>query len=198
MKRILYFLVFVLFFSCNSLTWIRKLPAKAESSPILVKGLWKRKTNPKSAMNSSWHKNSWSEEIYFDRPKSGSFVKSYRNTNYYGSKKVEERITGRGTYQVKGNWILLETRELQHIKEEKSQTCCEEFKPYSHKLLYYYYAEEKAILPMLYEAGYQEQNFGVSDGASGAYQVDENFQTYLQIYTHKEYHSHAYFLVGEN
>lgn len=149
-------------------------------------------------MNSAWHANSWSEEIYFDRPKSGSFVKSYRNTNLYGSKKVEERITGRGIYQVKGNWILLETKELQQVKIENGKTCCEGFKPYSHKLLYYYYAEEKALLPMLYEAGYQEQNFGVSDGAGAAYQVDENFKTYLQIYTRKEYHSHAYFSAGEN
>lgn len=183
--------------SCNRQEWIRKLPPE-HKKPVKIQGRWARNTKPKSPINSFWYKNNWSEEIYFDRPKKGYFIKLYKNTNKYGSRIVVQIITGRGKYTISGNWLLLHTTEREIIEKKDDKSCCSGFESFEHRLLYYYHREQKALLPMLYETGYTESNYGVVDGCSKPYQVDENFRTYLQIYSQKEYHSHAYFYRGEN
>lgn len=178
---------------CSKEDWIRKLPETKDKPNVVLSGKWERKTQSRAAMGSIWHKEISKEWIEFDVPQKGEFTKSYSVVNYYGSEKVEEYITGRGKYFVSGNWFLLSTEEQEIIHIDNQTNCCKGYKKFDHKLLYYYDTINNLIIPMLFESGYIEKEYGVKDGVKDPYkEEDENFKTYIKIYSFKEYHSHSY------
>jgi hypothetical protein len=188
----IFFFLNCLVFSCAENDWYRKLPQKKDK--VNIDGVWERKIQSRSAQTSNWHRETGKEWIEFNQPSPGMFTKTSVRKNFYGSEVVTDTIVGRGIFSVSGNWVLFTTQEIKIIHKEIDKTCCNEYKKYEHRLLYYYDTVNLLIIPMKYEFGYQEYDFGVIDGVTNPYdENDKNFQLYVKIYSFKEFHSHAYF-----
>ncbi|MCE9501984.1 MAG: hypothetical protein K8R21_16000 [Leptospira sp.] len=187
-------LFLVLCFQLSCTDWIRKLPEKNYETNAIVKGVWEKRTNPRSAMNSSFHKNIWSEKIEFDVPSNGKFRKIYEKKDIFGEKIIRKKVTGIGDYSVKGNWVLLSTKKIEVEESENEKTQETKRESFDHILLYHYDKDSLTLIPMTYESGYQEKNFGMKDGVSMPYAEDKNFFISRKIYLYKDFQSHAYFL----
>ena len=175
-------------------SWIQSLPDREYKENASVKGIWEKRTNARSAMNSSFHKNIWTERIEFDVPVAGEFRKTYEKKDIFGEKIFEKKVTGFGKYQVKGNWVLLLTTELQTEEMESGIIPNRKIENYHYPLLYHYDKETLTIIPMIYDTAYERKNFGVKDGVDIPYNEDKNFLIYRKAYLQKEFQSHAYYL----
>lgn len=189
-------LAIVLFISsnlfCYGKGWIRKLPDREYVQNQSVHGTFEKRTNPKSAMNSRFHKNEWKEWITFDS-RTDAFEKTYLRVDFFGDRKIFKKIIGRGKYQTKGNWIILNTEEIARFNSEGEENIG--FKNYSHAMLYHFDKNSDTIIPMAYESGYEEKSFGVIDGVKTPYEEDKYFFQSRRIYTLKDFQPHAYFRV---
>lgn len=174
---------------CSNREWIRNLPDREFSRDAIINGSFERHTNPKSAINSRFHKNEWREWIVFDN-NSGKFEKIYLRVDYFGDSKNLKKIIGRGNYKIKGNWVILNTLEKAEVNQDNESEIV--FKDFPHSLLYHYDKKSETIIPMQYESGYTEKKFGVIDGVRFAYMEDEYFFLSRKIYTSKDFQSHAY------
>lgn len=184
------FLIFTIF--CSRKDWIRKLPDKDYSKDQIINGTFIRHTNPKSAINSTFHKNHWNEKILFDK-NIGKFEKIYERTDIMGNEKKYLQIRGRGNFYVKGNWIILKTEEIAETNSEDTDSLRFDFK--KHDLLYHYDENTQTIIPMIYESGYIEKPFGVMDGVKLPYMEDKYFYISRKNFLLKDFQSHAYFQV---
>ena len=191
LKERLFFLLFFLIVECQT-PWYRKLPNEEKGlNPNLV-GVWTKKTNPRSAINSSWHKNTWTEKIVLQT--SDQFVKTYHSETWIGNRQILRKVEGFGTFTIQNNWILLETKTLKLIEKEDDKLMKNESKIFESSLLYYYYKEGNLIIPMIYDMGYEEKDFGVKDGVVIPYdEKSPNFFRFIKIYAFKEFQSHAYY-----
>lgn len=175
--------------SCTS--WIRELPKSTNTKNVELSGKYERRTNTKASLTSVYSKNIWTEYIIFGHEKKDEFFKYYESIDTKGISKTIKIILGKGIYQVSGDWILLTTfKKKECINQKESDV---DWTNFNHKLLYHYDKKTRTIIPMLYETGYVESNFGVKDGVSEANANSEIFHSYRKIYTEKEYHSHAYY-----
>ncbi len=191
MRSCLLLLALFLTLDCQSV-WYRSLPEEKSIASRSYIGLWRKKTNPRSAINSSWHRNNWSEKIQFEE--GGRFIKTYESEDLIGRSLKQIKIEGQGTYRVQKNWILLETKVINHIEKLDGEIKKKESNTVDSALLYYYYLDGNLIIPMIYDMGYREKDFGVKDGVSVPYD-DKNFNffRYIKIYAFKEFQSHAYY-----
>lgn len=173
--------------------WYRQLPlSKLETRQDLI-GIWQKKTNPRSPINSSWYKNTWSEKIILQS--GNKFIKIYESEDWIANDSIYRKVEGFGTYSSMNNWILLETKTLRITRKEGEELVKNESKSFESSLLYYYYRDENLIIPMIYDVGYEEKDFGVKDGINQPYDdKSSNFFTFLKIYAFKEFQSHAYYL----
>ncbi|MBK8399077.1 MAG: hypothetical protein IPL26_28040 [Leptospiraceae bacterium] len=173
--------------------WYRKLPEpREEGSSKNYTGVWTKKPNPRSAINSSWHKNEWFETIEFRSD--STFTKTYRSKDWIGTELTERFVEGKGTYSVQKNWILLLTKQIRTEEKRSGQLEKNLINESESSLIYYYYKEKNLIIPMIYEMGYEEKNFGVKDGVKVPYDENNpNFFHFIKIYAFKEYQSHAYY-----
>ncbi len=192
MEKFPFFLcISILFLDCQRV-WYRSLPENSHVSSNHFIGLWQKRTNPRSAINSSWHKNHWSEKIYFR--KDFTFVKTYESEDFIGKSLAYLKVEGTGSYRIHKNWILLETKKIEQIEKLDGEIKKNVIKPFDSGLLYYYYLDGNLIIPMIYDMGYNEKDFGVKDGVSIPFDdTNSNFFRYIKIYAFKEFQSHAYY-----
>lgn len=182
----------LLFIGCQK-QWYRSLPTEREVSTHNFYGLWQKKTNPRSPINSSWHKNWWSEKIHLRQDQ--TFVKIYESEDLIGKISIRHKVEGKGTFRTHKNWILLETKQIEQIEWQGEELKKKESKEVDSALLYYYYLDGNLIIPMIYDMGYNEKDFGVKDGVFIPYdEKNFNFFQYIKIYAFKEFQSHAYYL----
>ncbi|HMX34195.1 MAG TPA: hypothetical protein PKL30_13710 [Leptospiraceae bacterium] len=178
-------------FNCST-PWYRTLPNEELPSTRNFFGVWKKKTNSRAAINSSWHKNQWSESIYLRSD--FTFTKVYEASDLVGREKHENTVIGKGVFKVNGNWILLETKSIFAEKKLNGVIEKKEERSQESALLYYYSVEGNLIIPMIYDMGYKEKDFGVKDGVSKPFDdKNPNFFQYIKIYAFKEFQSHAYY-----
>ncbi len=193
MRVIILAISFLIFFQDCRNDWYRELPdqPKVEGIRNFV-GVWKKKSNPRSAINSPWHKNEWVEKILFHPDL--TFTKTYDSKDWVGNSLVERKVEGKGIYAVHGNWILLTTKQIQSTEKRDGQLYQNLSNNSESSLLYYYYIDKDLIIPMIYDMGYEEKNFGVKDGVKTAHDdANPNFFHYIKIYAFKEFQSHAYY-----
>lgn len=182
------------FLYCSSGDWYHDLPKEDDGRQM--SGVWKKNTNPRSPINSSWYFYTWSEEIRFNDA-SRTFERIYTANEKIANKEKILVIKGTGFYLTHKNWLLLKIETLDTRKRENGKIVEESKKSINSSLLYYTYAPGNLLIPMIHDRGFEEKNFGVKDGASEPYLENENFFTYIKIYAFKDYQSHAYFLKAE-
>ncbi len=175
---------------CLGKEWYRELPERNYSQNFNFDGVWLKSTNPRSAINSSWHKNSWSQKLVVSK---GKFTLEYKSIDLIGKILQEKEIISRGIAQSKGNWLLLKT-ESNDIKSSKDGKIVDIFKNSTDKsLLYYFNKEYELLFPMMYDTLISEMKFGVMDGVVEPYNEEErNFRTYMKTFAFKEYQPHSY------
>ncbi|TGL59591.1 hypothetical protein [Leptospira sarikeiensis] len=193
-------ILFLSFVYCFPPSWIRHLPEQPESSSdTFLKGRYAKKLPPFSPLTSTSYKENQSEILHFSDLKK-SFQKTYlREIEEKGTVR-RIRIDGSGTYESRGNWLLLLTEKIR--KEESvwkdgkqiSETEINSLES-SHKLLYHYDSSNDTLIPMIYESGYREKPFGVVEGTKKPYEEDELFRISRRNYSKKEYQGHAYYKV---
>lgn len=155
-------------------------------------GVWKKRTNPRSAINSTWYKNFWSETI--ELKNDFTFKKTYEAYDTIGRTEMQTKVVGQGIYKTKGNWILLQTKSISSSKTKDGKIEKKEESAKESSLLYYYSVEGNLIIPMIYDMAYNEKDFGVKDGVSKPFDDKNlNFFRYIKIYAFKEFQSHAYY-----
>jgi hypothetical protein len=156
MKRLaLAFFSFV-FLNCSQ-PWYRSIPGSNRLETGKFVGVWSKKTNPRSAINSSWHKNKWTEKIVLHNDL--SFVKTYESEDFIGESVSYKKVIGRGIYKTHKDWILLQTKSIEMTEKQDGELKKNSIKPYESDLLYYYYLEGNLIIPMIYDMGYEEKRF---------------------------------------
>ncbi len=194
-KSCLFFLIPLI--SCSSqIEWYRQLPPHDLPSAKIPLGKYSKKIFSKAPLNSRYLFHENKEEILL-LPQM-QFTRMYVSKWTEGNLEKETRIFAKGYYQNKGAWVLLTTTQIHYeffennfkIKERKVVDA-------RHRLLYYLWKKEKALIPMIYETGYEEKNFGVKDGVSIPYEENSIFYRYLRFYVYEEYQSHGYFLIEE-
>ncbi|EQA43410.1 putative lipoprotein [Leptospira broomii serovar Hurstbridge str. 5399] len=187
-----------LLISCFPPTWIRELPSdKQTANDVILSGTYSKKLPGFSPLKSLTYVEKHSESIEFSE-KDKTFRKTYIREIEEGNKFRRIRIDGKGTFETKGNWVLLRTSSI-----ETEENTWERGKPLQssgtsntlskYKLLYHYDRESETIIPMVYETGYKEKPFGVVEGIRTPYAEDEAFRISRRNYSRKEYQSHAYF-----
>ncbi|MCB1158035.1 MAG: hypothetical protein H7A25_24000 [Leptospiraceae bacterium] len=179
--------------STSSDEWIRSLPKERKAPSFSYSGIWIREGRQRAAVNSAYHSDLSRETIRLYPGTEKKFEKTYLRTEILRGIKTSILIKSSGVYEISGNWLLLHTLEIETQQQgdgKNEQTK----KKFDHKLLYYYSIKEEALVPMLYEQGYIELNYGIKDGVREIYnESDENFHHFIHNFTVKEYHSHAYF-----
>lgn len=179
------------FLNCSQ-PWYRSIPGSNQLHPGKFVGIWSKKTNPRSAINSSWHKNNWTEKIVLHND--WNFVKTYESEDFIGESLRYKKVIGRGIYKTYKDWILLQTKSIELIEKQDGELKKKSIKPYESDLLYYYYLDGNLIIPMIYDMAYNEKDFGVKDGVSKPFDDKNlNFFRYIKIYAFKEFQSHAYY-----
>ncbi|WP_108927467.1 hypothetical protein [Leptospira johnsonii] len=187
-------------FGCFPPSWIRELPEKPESSSdIILKGIYAKKLPPFSPFTSVTYKENQSERLEFSNSEK-SFQKYYLREIEEKGEIRRIQIEGSGTYESRGNWLLLITQKIkkeESIWKDGKQILRQEinFLESSHKLLYHYDPSNDSLIPMIYESGYREKPFGVVEGTNTPYAEDELFRISRRNYSKKEYQGHAYFKI---
>ncbi|MCG6167898.1 hypothetical protein [Leptospira sanjuanensis] len=199
--RVFRFLSFVFLFtlSCGAPGWIRQLPPdSSDSIPTtgsakIPGGMYVRNRPERSHRNTLFYKNTVQERIFLN-PEDRSFEKSMRREIKDVNEYTTHIVSGKGSYSVSGNWVLLETTEKGETFFQGNGEAFEiEYLPFNHKLLYHYDSSTKTLVPLLYESGYTEKNYGLLDGISKPYLEDRYFQIARRNFLKKEYQFHAYF-----
>jgi hypothetical protein len=191
---ILYILNFSILFLlsfCKSEEWYRRLPEDKRESSNFIIGVYQKKNQNRAPMNSKIYTNELNEKIIFF--KNGEFKKEFNQNEVHGFITKTMEISIEGKYLINGNWILLNYLNYNSIvkedfiKIEKSST-------FNKKLLYYYNDKKKYIIPMVYELGLLEKDFGVKDGIKIPYKEDDPlFLISLKNYSEKEFRTHAFY-----
>lgn len=181
---------FLIFFRCVSNEWYRNLPEKNYSENFNFNGVWNKSTNPRSAINSSWHKNSWSQKLVISDK---TFFLEYKSIDLIGKTSYEKEIISKGKIGTKGNWLLLKTESFDTITKKDGKILDKTQESLDKNLLYYFNKEYKLLFPMMYDTMNLEKKFGVLDGVVEPYNEDEeNFKLYMKIFAFKEYQPHSY------
>ncbi len=190
------FLILVLLgMNCASNEWYRKLPEERSSVKKIFSGKWVKSTNPRSAMNSSWHKNSWSEEIEISQNR---FKKKFFSTDIVGKTLKTLEINASGEIESNGNWLLLKTKSIDTILNEDGKSVDMKTETYHKSMLYYYNSELNLLFPMIHDRANEEKVFGIKDGVNEPYNEKErNFNLYMKIFAFKDFQPHAYRLKTE-
>ncbi len=189
--------------------WIRSLPVKPidtiKNSDTLLEGIYIRPSKDKSPMGSKDYHYSYKEWIEFKKDK--TFAKNLVIIETLTLVKKIKVLKGIGVYSQEGPWVLLETLKLSEkecsmpianlseIKFDIINPCSmveDNFKEFSHALLYYFDPKQKSIAHMLYESGYKEANFGIAWELIEPYLEDERFKLIKAKYTKKEFQPHVY------
>lgn len=190
-------LFFIIQCSSQNSEWFRRLPNQKLPIEEIPLGKYQKKIFSRAPLNSPniFHENR--EEIFL---LSGmQFSRFYLSKWKQGSFEREFQISAKGYYQKNGKWVLLTTTQIHYEFFENQSKIQERKVDVKSSLLYYFWKNEKVLVPMLYEKGFEEKNFGVKDGVSIPYD-DSNpiFLRYLRFYTYEEYQSHGYFLTQED
>jgi hypothetical protein len=186
---------FLFLFQLNTLLfcsspWYRELPQKDFTKNKDFKGVWKKFSNPRSAINSSWHKNVWTEVLEIEDTE---FKKVYTSEDLIGSQKTSTEIIGKGNYEVKGNWLLLKTKTIDTKIIEDTKIMKNNSESKNTQLLYYFNSDLNYLFPMIYDTAYRESEFGVKEGVTRPYDESEkNFHEFMKIYAFKDYQPHIY------
>ncbi|EQA37113.1 putative lipoprotein [Leptospira inadai serovar Lyme str. 10] len=190
--------VLILLAACFPPAWIRELPSdKQTASDVILSGTYSKRLPGLSPLTSLTYIEKHSESIEFSE-KDKTFRKTYIREIEDGNKFRRIRIDGKGTFETRGNWVLLTTSSI-----ETEENTGERGKPLQssgvsnvsseYRMLYHYDRESETIIPMLYETGYKEKPFGVAEGIRTPYAEDEAFRISRRNYSKKEYQNHAYF-----
>ena len=186
------FSILFLFCFCKSEEWYRRLPDDKRETSNFIIGVYQKKNQNRAPMNSKIYINDINEKIIF--LKNGEFKKEYNQNEVKDLITKSMEINIEGKYLINGNWILLYYLNYNSkitensIKIEKSNTL-------NKKLLYYYNDKKKYIIPMVYELGLIEKDFGVKDGVKIPYKEDDPFFLIsLKNYSEKEFRTHAFYL----
>jgi len=186
------FSILLLFSFCKSEEWYRRLPDDKRESSNFIIGVYQKKNQNRAPMNSKIYKNDIDEKIIFF--KNGEFKKEFIQNEENGFLNKILDINIQGKYFINGNWVLLHYLNYTSIVSEKS-TKTYKNSSLNKKLLYYYNDKKKYIIPMVYELGLLEKDFGVKDGVKIPYKEDDPlFLISLKNYSEKEFRTHAYFL----
>ena len=180
------------FLSCSSKEWYRELPKEASQAQPILLGVYVKKLPSLAPMRSAHIFHEHSEKIYIQ--KDGTFRREYISKWTEGIHSRSIFIQADGNYLQKGNWVLLitKTRKIQERKDFELEN--ERVLDSETRLIYYLWKKGKVLVPMIYETGYREKNFGVKDGLKVPFdELSLEFQRYLQFYTYEEFQSHAYF-----
>lgn len=190
-------LFFVIQCSFQNSEWFRNLPTQKLPNEEIPLGKYRKKIFSRAPFNSRhiFHENKEEILLLSDTEFSRFYVSKWKE----GSLEKETRISAKGHYQKNGRWVLLTTTQIYYEFFENQSKIQERKVDVKSPLLYYFWKNEKVLVPMLYEKGYEEKNFGVKDGVSVPYD-DSNpiFLRYLRFYTYEEYQSHGYFLTQED
>lgn len=188
------FLIAILILDCSfQKEWYRKLPIQNLPKANLPLGTYKKKLNSRAPLNSKYVFHEATEKIII--VESNQFIREHESRWSEGANTKKTFITARGSYQNNGNWILFETKQINYKFFENGKQLQERTLDVKTELLYYFWKNEKVLIPMIYETGFEEKNFGVKDGVKIPYdELEPSFLRYLQFYTYEEYQSHAYFL----
>ncbi len=190
------FSILLFFSSCKSEEWFRRLPEEKKESTKFVLGTYLKKNQNRAPMNSKTYTNEINEKIVF--LKNGEFKKEFnqKQINGYSTKLTEIKFTGK--YSINGNWILLKYSNFNSIEHENLNKI-ETSKSFDRKLLFFYNDKKKYIIPMVFEMGLIEKDFGVKDGVKIPYnEEDPFFLISLKNYSEKEFKTHAYYFIDEN
>ncbi|EPG75397.1 putative lipoprotein [Leptospira fainei serovar Hurstbridge str. BUT 6] len=190
--------VFILLGACFPPAWIRELPPDRQTAKdAVLSGTYSKKLPGLSPLTSLTYIEKHSESIEFSE-KDKTFRKTYIREVEEGNKFRRIRIDGKGTFETRGNWVLLTTSSIE--TEENTWEGGKSLRSSgasnvssSYKLLYHYDRESETIIPMVYETGYKEKPFGVVEGIRTPYAEDEAFRISRRNYSKKEYQNHAYF-----
>ena len=177
------FSILLLFSFCKSEEWYRRLPDDKRESSNFIIGVYQKKNQNRAPMNSKIYKNDIDEKIIFF--KNGEFKKEFIQNEENGFLNKILDINIQGKYFINGNWVLLHYLNYTSIVSEKS-TKTYKNSSLNKKLLYYYNDKKKYIIPMVYELGLLEKDFGVKDGVKIPYKEDDPlFLISLKNYSEK-------------
>ncbi|MDX1960731.1 MAG: hypothetical protein SFU98_19320 [Leptospiraceae bacterium] len=180
----------LILFTFNCSAWYRELPQTTTQNITVITGKWIRKNPPKSPINSVVYKNSSMDTIEFQENK---FLKKYDSMNEISGILNTIHIQANGVFQQKGNWVLLEFLEVsKKIVEDGKVSQTKMSNP--NKLLYYFSEKEKLLIPMVYEKGLEESEFGVKDLIEEPYKENNKLELSILNFSKKEYANHAYYL----
>ncbi len=195
-------------FSCNDITWIRSLPKETHQISQGIKipmGTYVRPSNVRSAMGAKDHYLEISEKIEMTEKK--DFQKIYVKRERKENKQFYTIITGRGTYEQRGVWILFSTESLlekscEVVLSEKNKfefkvDPCPEIveteKQMLHKLTYHFDPKDLSLAQLQYESGYKEAKFGIAWEVTSPFEENKMFKIIRAKYTKKEFQPHVFY-----
>ncbi len=180
------------FVYCSQREWYRELPKEAKQTQPILLGVYVKKLPSRAPMRSAHIFHEHSEKIYIQ--KDGRFRREYTSKWTEGMHSKSIFLQAEGNYIQKGNWVLFitKTRKIQERKDFKLEN--ERVLDTEISLIYYLWKQGQILIPMIYETGYIEKNFGVKDGLKVPFdESSREFKRYLQFYTYEEFQPHAYF-----
>ncbi|MDF3818315.1 hypothetical protein P3G55_00300 [Leptospira sp. 96542] len=205
-RNLLVFGLFAILHCTPKVQWIRSLPETFIRDTNLPKGLYLRPTEKKSPIGSKTYSLDWKEEIQIFS--NGTFEKTWVEWKKTESKSSAKQAIGFGIWVKSGAWVLLKT-EMKEFSEcdldKKNKTpkgkdwkkilpCPRSEKQnFSHKLVYHF--ERMSLVPMQYESGYVESNFGVAWETDIAYTESKLFGIARLKFSKKEFQPHVYYHV---
>ncbi|MCZ8344765.1 MAG: hypothetical protein O9301_17150 [Leptospira sp.] len=183
-------------------------PKTSEISPEpLPRGVYIRPSPPKSPMMTKDFQLIWKEEIQIQEDH--KFLKTWMEWRTDSKETILKFKLGRGEYEKSGPWVLLHTKEILQGSCQVSGSMdlpkgkdwfigfpCEkkgDFVSFTHKLLYHF--RDKNLVPLKYESGYVESDFGIVWESNKAYTEDLLFEKARTKFTKKEFQPHVYYHV---
>lgn len=192
-----------------NVNWIRQIPPESDglSHVPMPIGVYQRPSPPKSPMMTKDFQLIWKEEILIQSDH--KFIKTWMEWRTDSKESILRFKIGRGEYSKSGPWVLLNTKEISQGscirsgpvnlpkgKDWLIEFPCEKnfaFESFSHKLLYH--LRDKSLVPLQYESGYVESNFGIVWESNKPYAEDTLFEKARTKFTKKEFQPHVYYHV---
>lgn len=188
--------------------WIRNLPKDQHPNIQIPSGKYIRPTSPKSPLISKEFYLDWREEIVISA--GGNFVKTWMEWKTEKNHSELRYKVGRGTLKQNGSWVLFQTKDLKVgnciLSEKKmprgknwflSFPCPtpqnSDFVSFSHTLLYHF--QKNNLVPLQYESGYEEANFGIAWESNEPYVETLLFTKARERFAKKEFQPHVYYHV---